>query len=142
MKYAPVSADRGIALLFGFLQKCFKGHIQSFCDIHQFNICDKPLAGFNSLDSVLIDIQTENLESIRQFPLGFFHLLAVMGNLPAAKIVSSVGSFVGEHIPIPFLHLQNVNVVGRYKVEVFQVLFGFGTDPDSGAADFAVPIQL
>ena len=45
----------------------------------------------------------EYLQSIGKFPLGFLQLLAVMGNLPAADVVASIGRFVCEHILISSL---------------------------------------
>ena len=80
-------------MLFGIAEKCFVRNIQYFRDKYQLNIRDKSLACLNSLNSVLIDIQPQDLQSIGKFPLGFLQLLAVMGNLPAADVVTSIGRF-------------------------------------------------
>ena len=80
-----------------FGQKFFICDVQHPCQIDLFDVCDKTLPRFHALDGVLVQIESDELECICQLPLGFAAAFAVMGDLCAAYVISSVGSLVGEH---------------------------------------------
>ena len=62
----------------------------------QFDIGQKPLAGFNALDRVFVQIQSVQLQPIRQRPLRNVDFLAQTRNIYTANIVASVCRFIDE----------------------------------------------
>ena len=72
--------------------------MQNLCEYHQLDVCDKPFATLNSLNRVLVDVQSGQLEKVSEFSLRDMHILAVCCHILPAQIVLSIAGFVDEHM--------------------------------------------
>lgn len=50
-------------------QQIIEGDMQHFCQCDRFDIGDKPFAGFDALDGIFVDIQSQQLQSVGKFAL-------------------------------------------------------------------------
>lgn len=75
------------------------GDPKNFSESPQLNIRNKPLAAFNPLNCVFIQVDSRQLEFVRQSPLRHLrsHLLAEKLNFLAAKIQFSIAVSVFIH---------------------------------------------
>ena len=78
--------------LLRIVQQFLIAHMQHTCNCLQLYICYKTLTIFNSLDSILINIQPFNLQHIRKLPLRnpARHLLPLHLDSFAADVIAPV----------------------------------------------------
>ena len=72
--------------------------MQNLCEDYQLDIRDKSFATLNSLDRILVDVQSCQLEKVSEFSLRNMHILAVCCHILPAQIVLSIAGFVDEHM--------------------------------------------
>ena len=84
-------------LFFGKNQQIVRGATKYCCKENKLNVRYKALSGFDSLDCVLVNIQTGKLKHIRKLTLRFPHFFAVLCNYLTTKVICSVFCFVCKH---------------------------------------------
>ncbi len=84
-----------------FLQQIFKGGFKHLGKGDDLDVGDKPLAAFDSLNGIFVQVDPHQLHAICQFPLGNFQSQSKLGNVFATYVVATVGRFIDKHKKSP-----------------------------------------